>query len=251
MDTRHWDVIQKIRPDVILWDWEIPGYWASAKRAILESTAPYHFWLEDDWRFLQQVPVDEMLNALRADDRLCQVTLSPREHDKEEIVTGDVGWMVATVPHLANGCIMREKVASSDPAAVCTDGKPLTIEVYIAKCLSGYRSGSIGGKGGPHMVHMGALYSSDRSAVEVGIQKEIAGVAEIPLGSGGCDDESLPHSAAVSRESIPGKIRFHAGVILKAMLLFGTAIVRYPRSRRYREFLIRSIQYMRHTHGWR
>ena len=245
MDKNYFPVIDTIKPDVLLWDWNIQGYYTSAKRAVLESEMPFHFWLEDDYIFERDLPIEKMIEVLKINKDIIEIAIPMGVNDFSEIKISNVTWMVATLPHLGNGELMRENFAKIDPNKICKNGESLAIEEYLGRCFKGYKAGILGSVEGRYMTHIGALYSSERSLVNVSpdINKRQHTYKEDEFS----DKAKKSDCKSFRSFSWLKKFLFHIIACTRFIALLFRSICTYPFSKKTREFVLRSLQYYKHT----
>jgi hypothetical protein len=246
MDEKYFPVLETIKPDTCLWDWNIPGYYASAVRAITESTADYYFWLEDDYTFHRDIPAELILSVLKEQKDVVQIAIPQGGGGATEGVSIiDVDWMVGTVPHFGNGMLMREKFATADPAKICKEGESIGIESYLGRCFQGYKRGHLGTKNGRFMTHIGAMYASDRELVSVTTSESSEGARNLR------EEGGKKLSEYGNKRSRKNKYQKQISItirhLLKFAVLFFRVIVAYPFSKKAREFVARALQYDRNT----
>lgn len=241
-DPGYLGMIEEISPTVVFWDYNAPGYFKSACRAISEITAPFYVWLEDDWRFERDLPANEMLDALLGNEEICQVAIPSGINGHIGVLVGKVDWMVATCPHMGRTELFRKAFIGDGKKSDISHGGG-NIESYLGRVMQGYSAGVLGSKDGRYMTHIGALYSCDRKLHDVGFSHN--GCIAV------CGSDSVNAKPPIIKnlrcKNWIFSYSFHIENITGFIVLFFNAILCYLFSKKQREFVTRVRQYHKNT----
>lgn len=87
-------VVQVIKPDIIIQHFKRNGYVNSISKTLALIDAPYFFWLEDDWSFQEDVPLNLLLKEISRNTNWTQIILSKfgplNNEQREKKLFGDL-----------------------------------------------------------------------------------------------------------------------------------------------------------------